>query len=47
MFLSFSLFSPFAVVSILPVYLSGAGGLFCSGFNISCLLPIKKKIFGI
>ena len=38
----FFLFS-LAVVSILPVYLSAAGGLFCFGFNISCLLPIKKK----
>ena len=41
---SFLLFVfPSVVVSILLVYLSAAGGLFCSGFNISCLLPIKKK----
>ena len=42
-FLSFFLFSSLADVSILPIYLSIAGGLFCSGFNISCLLHIKKK----
>ena len=46
-FLYFSSFLLFvfllAVVSILLVYLSVAGGLFCFGFNISCLLPIKKK----
>ena len=41
---SFLLFVfPSVVVSILLVYLSAAGGLFCSGFNISCLLPIKKE----